>query len=363
MTRSGERHNNFDLARLVAALCVLVSHSFSISGHSGGEPLYAFTDHTLSLGTLAVFVFFIMSGYLITQSWSADPHAARFLLRRLLRILPALYAFLLISTVIIGPICTSLSLREYFSRANVVTYLGQIGVFGIQGGLPGVFEHNPLPLAFNGSLWSIRVEVACYILALICGMCGILRFRLGVTLIAVLLMGAYVYSRYYVEREYWLLNMELHQSLDVVVYFFVGSALFLWGARVRYSPVLSVVIGALVFAVLRGDWLRLALLAVLPYAVLSLALAPTRVTAGIGRYGDYSYGIYIWAFPVQQMVMYCLHGRISLPLFILMSTFLTLMCAFASWYLIERPALRLKPRRLPAERQGQAEAVPEGAAV
>jgi peptidoglycan/LPS O-acetylase OafA/YrhL len=108
--------NNFDFLRIFAALLVILSHSFAISG-SSYEPLLSLSKY-ISLGGLGLAIFFIISGYLITKSWVEHPSAFRFLSSRFLRIIPGLFVVTLLSILVLGPLVTNLSLSEYFAQAN-----------------------------------------------------------------------------------------------------------------------------------------------------------------------------------------------------------------------------------------------------
>jgi len=343
VSEGSHQRNNLDLIRFTAAMAVLFSHSYPISGQPN-EPLVHLT-HSLSLGTLAVYVFFIVSGFLIAQSWARDPNALRFLMRRALRILPGLYAFLLVSTLLIGPFLTELPLSEYFSTVNVAGYLRQLGIFWLQGFLPGVYVHNVFPIYFNGSLWSIRVEVACYLVALALGMVSLFSNKLVVTSVAIMVFALQIYVSRSVTGAYSFLYMDLKPSLDVASYFFTGSALYYWWPSLPKLHGAYALLAVVCILVLGGPHMWLVLHAALPFLIMSIAFHPTRHLSRFGMIGDYSYGIYIYAFPVQQTVMYFLGGRVPFAAFVLISMLGTVACAVLSWHLVEHPLLGLKPSR------------------
>jgi hypothetical protein len=149
--------NNFDLLRLFAALLVLWSHAHTLAGRP--EPLLL---SWATLGPVGVFIFFVISGYLVSISWNADPNIGRFLARRLLRLIPALIVVILLSMFVLGPLVTTLPLADYFSHPHFSLYLLNIVLHPVYS-LPGVFEHMRVPYAVNGSLWSLPVEFLMYL--------------------------------------------------------------------------------------------------------------------------------------------------------------------------------------------------------
>ncbi len=155
------KRNNFDLIRLSAAVLVLFSHSYPLSARTT-EPLQSFTGYD-TFGTLAVEVFFLISGLLITKSWMDTPHAGDFIRKRFLRIFPAFAAVTLLSVFALGPVFTQIPLKEYFSSRLTWSYLGNPFMLPTRYSLPGVFESNPYPAAVNGSIWSLPLEILMYV--------------------------------------------------------------------------------------------------------------------------------------------------------------------------------------------------------
>ncbi len=159
--------NNFDFLRLAAAAAVLVSHQYALGGQP--EPrLLAF-----SWGGLGVLVFFAISGYLVAASWQHDPHAGRFVARRLLRVWPGLAVACLLTALVLGPLVSSLSTGAYLRHPETRHFLKILGLASFDAGLPGVFAGNPLAGSANGSLWTIPVEVRCYLALVVVGVVGL----------------------------------------------------------------------------------------------------------------------------------------------------------------------------------------------
>jgi peptidoglycan/LPS O-acetylase OafA/YrhL len=149
--KSIERANNFDFLRILAALFVIFSRSFPLSGNAF-EPL-GFVTGYLTFGALGVVIFFVISGYLITKSWVEHPSWTRFLWNRSLRIYPGLCAVILLSIFVLGPFVTNLTIVQYFAQSEFLwLYLKNITLISISYYLPGVFIDNPYVGAVNGSL-------------------------------------------------------------------------------------------------------------------------------------------------------------------------------------------------------------------
>ena len=156
------RDNNFNLIRAVAALGVLVTHGFALSiGTGDAEPFRE--SFGITLGTIAVDIFFITSGFLVTSSMLNRKRAMDFIWARVLRIFPALFAMLLITVFVLGPIFTTRSLTSYLMDHSTLTYLTKNSLLftDIAYTLPGVFESNPYKRAVNGSLWTMPFEYIC----------------------------------------------------------------------------------------------------------------------------------------------------------------------------------------------------------
>jgi peptidoglycan/LPS O-acetylase OafA/YrhL len=153
--------NNFDYLRHFAALMVLVSHAFVIYFGVEYEPKY----QGVTAGSLAVCIFFVLSGFLINGATDRNTHT-RFVIARVLRLYPAAIACMLVTVFLIGPIYTSLTLQEYLSSGETYGYLRNSSlVLLFQDSLPGLFLNNPFPASVNGSLWTLPVELRAYILA------------------------------------------------------------------------------------------------------------------------------------------------------------------------------------------------------
>ena len=297
---------NFDLMRLIAAALVVVSHVFPLSG----RPPFTIMG-VEDLGALGVSVFFVISGYLVTASYLRDPKA--YLLNRLLRIEPGLIASLIVTVVVLGFVTTAAA-SNYWPAAAMYVIRNAL-LYPATYHLPGVFEAAPVAGVVNGVLWTLRLEFTFYLVLML------IRARLALILVllavctAVFLVMSVTHPGWADERATRIAYLAARNGM----LFFAGAAMQLWGAR---TPLWLGLGSAAVF-----PWLGPV---ALPTAVLGLA-RPGRLPA------DLSYGIYIYAFPIQQML--ALRGELTL----ITSLALVIPVAALSWFLIEKPALRFKP--------------------
>lgn len=337
--------NNFDGIRLLAALAVLVSHQFAVSGLP--EPVFG---SFISLGSSGVVVFFVISGYLVTRSWLNDPHLLRFGARRLLRIWPGLAAVTCLSALVLGPVVSGLGLRDYLADPLLRDYARNL-VFDLHDRLPLSFQGNAMPTSVNSSLWSIPLEIECYLALAIVGSLGMLRWRLGVlgAVLLVLLPYAVLDPRGETLRARFGWGMAEQTVVEFGLCFAAGACLQLFGVgRAHGAPRHQRVLGATALAVgalagLAGH-LVLAVWLMMPLLVVLVGTSSFPVLRDLGRFGDLSYGVYIFAFPTQQTVAWLLQSRLPWGAELALVLVTTFGLALLSWHLVEKPALRLKPR-------------------
>jgi peptidoglycan/LPS O-acetylase OafA/YrhL len=339
-----DRHNNFDTLRLIAATAVIFSHAFLLAtGRQDGEPLMVLTGGQTILGVVGVFVFFVISGYLVTQSWERAPSLPRFALKRALRIYPGLAACVFVLTFGLGPIVTSLPLAEYLSSYGTYDFLGaNLLLHTDHNSLPDVwFTGRDLGHILDGPLWSLPVEVAMYVMVAVLGTARLLRppvlcALLGVGLLAIVLDASNWRDWDFTGSVLWLL-----------AFFVIGMLLQqLPRERVLDGRIALLALGGLIASVpLHAFILMFPLCG--GYLVIYLALHPTLPAFPAARFGDLSYGLYIYGWPVEQTVLYLRPGATWWELFLIAYP-ATAVVAFLSWHLVEKRALRLKPAPLAA---------------
>lgn len=337
------RSNNFDFIRLAAAMSVLFSHQFALEAMS--EPL-VFQYQTL--GGYAVMVFFAISGYLITASWQADPNIMRFAMRRLLRIWPGLLCAVLLCGIVLGPIVTEVPLRAYFSDPTTLRFFGS-GLFMVSPFLPGVFPNSPLAYIPNGVLWTIPIELRCYGYLAFLGTLGVAARR-WLMLLLLMCVSIWYYGIYGAEAVFKASHTHLFE-VEYATFFFSGSCLYLfreyWLNDVRKLVGLAIAMMACIAAYI-SDHALVAAFVLTPYLVIAFGTSSFPVFRRFGRFGDLSYGVYIYAFPVQQSIIW-LTPNSNFWQHLAMAVPITLVLAWLSWHFVEKIALDLKPRRAQAE--------------
>ncbi|UPG95342.1 acyltransferase family protein [Luteibacter aegosomatissinici] len=336
--RDGE--NNFLLIRLLAATSVLVGHAYALAPlhcETCKEPLKA-AGGPVPINGLGVLVFFTISGFLILRS-ALKHDVASYLRSRLLRVAPALMICALLTAFVLGPAFTSLSLRDYLASSGVYEYLGKIVLYFRHAPfeLPGVvFTATAHGRGVNGSLWTIPLEVRLYVLALVAGVVvRVTRAPALVPVLALILLAACFDMSWIVPNE---------DGYRLAWAFALGSVMY---ATRAWLPMHGGIAGGLLIAwwVCRDQPVGIALfLVATAYATIYAAfLPPLRLPNWVN---DYSYGIYLYGFPLQQVLgalfpglgPYSLMGA-SIPV--------VWLAGAASWYGVEARCLRRKTRRGP----------------
>ncbi|WP_053844338.1 acyltransferase family protein [Paracidovorax avenae] len=334
--------NRFNLLRLAAAVAVLLSH---------GEFLYRLTlpvpfpGHTL--GSLAVYCFFFVSGYLVFQSWEREPALGVFWVKRVARIFPGLVVASAFSVCVVGWAMTRLPATEYWTHPG--TWLNffnnAAGIATVQV-LPGVFESNPFARAVNGSLWSIRYELLMYVLLSAAGVAGGLRRR-WIFPVAALGMAAW----WFLARRMgtgvavpaWLSELFGASEVSALgVLFLLGCSFAAYRVRTQAWMWIAAACGAWIASVATGAGkVQVGVWAMVAAGTFWLAHAGVRRWRwhGFPR-EDFSYGVYIYAFPIQQAITeICLRQGWSLPVCLVLSLVLTFAMAAFSWHCVEKPCI------------------------
>ena len=336
------RDNNFTLLRFSAAMTVLFAHSVAVLGLPP-EREFFFRRLGFSLGEMGLDMLFVTSGFLVTASLVGRQDLIAYLWARILRVYPGMWVMLVVTIFILAPALTTLPLADYFTSPATWEYFRKCATLigGVRYSLPGVFETLPLKHEFNGSLWTMPVEVRMYLyLAAIWVALAVvpalrikaMRFILPLSaaaLLAVLLSGR-------------LTGGPVNGANIRIFMFLYGSSLYMWRDRVPMSPgVLLGLIAALALASFDKTAFFVVYAASLAPLVLHLAYVPGGRIRSFNNWGDYSYGVYIYAFPIQQTLAYLFPGM-SLGEMMAASALASVAVAILSWKLIEERALAMK---------------------
>ncbi|MBB5282049.1 peptidoglycan/LPS O-acetylase OafA/YrhL [Rhabdobacter roseus] len=344
--------NNFDFLRFLGASLVIYGHTYPLSGRGNLDYLQALSQGLFPTAHMGVCLFFVISGYLIAQSLENSPSMANFIWKRSIRIFPGLFVAVFFTVFLLGPLVTNLSFSEYLSTSATYKYFLILKLYPYYpDGLPGVFESDD-PMV-NGSLWTLAYEFTCY-LSLLIAFKVFRSYRKKIVLLLFVLFWSTFFFWYEplssTTGRLPLLNLRVFNLIDFGMYFVAGAVAFYFKDYIAYRGTLAVSmlgfwLGAYFlsqhtsFFPLSGIiWARYL---ALPYLVLYFTFQVSPLNF-FGRFGDYSYGLYIYAFPVQRLVILWLGATTNVSQLVVMSFVCTLPLAWLSWNYIEKPCLRYK---------------------
>jgi peptidoglycan/LPS O-acetylase OafA/YrhL len=340
-------NTGFAWLRMIGALIVVVDHSAPLTDPSR---LTVFpTSWNLSPGYIALMGFFTMSGYQISDSWRQDPSWWRFGAKRVLRLWPPLLFVVLVTALVIGPLVSTLDLPEYFSARGTWGYIvHNAGLYTLQHRLPGVFDNNPWPWSVNGAIWTLPMELTGYLLVLGFGAAGLFHRAPWLTIVLTLtLVGLDRRLEASIGNPGHggsFLQVPIGSMVAFIVAFSIGMVLHAYRNRIPLSPFVAWSLVGLQIAVHSTKAGALTLPFMAGYGALVLAFHWPARLEGYDSWVFGSYGLYVWAFPVQQLLVMAGAGtQWSLTVTALPLTYL---CGWLSWRYIEAPTLSLR-RYLP----------------
>ena len=330
------RHNSLNAVRLAMAIGVIFWHSYPLTGND-----ITFAPLRQLVGEVWVDGFFAISGFLITGAWCSRPDVRHYIVNRLLRILPAFYACLLVTAIVIAPLGVFLhggNWRNLVESSAPLEYIGSnLGVWIFRSDIGGTPQGIPYPGTWNGSLWTLGWEVICYAGILLMGVSGLLR-RISAIPVAFAMAFLVLFTSSFVDMPFLL-----EAGSRFAVMFLAGALILQFQHRIRCSwpgVVLATVIT--VGAMWLPDY-RLAAALPWAYVVLSVGALVKYRPIEMKRW-DVSYGVYIYAFPLQQLLLLAGFSTDHPLLFGMVATVPTLAFAFLSRWAIEIPAMKLKGR-------------------
>jgi peptidoglycan/LPS O-acetylase OafA/YrhL len=310
---------------------------------------YGYHDPLILIGggsQIAMPVFFFLSGLLVAQSLDHSSSNLNFLWKRALRLYPGACLVILISACAIGPLITTLPPGTYFSHPLFFQYLLTCFLVQVYYFLPGVFQHSVLGPSVNASLWSLSLELKLYI-ALVLSTFIQKKSRIPLTATAILILfiiGTFFSSP--TERQLkdiFSTNFVLYPYTELSVYFLIGNLCYYFRSRITIRNYWLPVILVTWWPGFHSPFSDLAGFLLIPALVLFFSASQTKWIHTITPKPDLSYGLYVWAFPTEQLVTNYLHPTNLTIRFLLVLLFTTLV-AFLSWNLVEKPALGLKRR-------------------
>jgi peptidoglycan/LPS O-acetylase OafA/YrhL len=340
--------NNFHFLRFLAASLVIVGHSYPLTGRP--DLIEKLSLGLFPTGHIAVCIFFVISGYCVMQSRLQSTSVYAYLMKRVVRIFPGLLGALIFCIVGVGAFNTTLSLTDYFTTPQTYYFLDNLKLYPpTHRDLPGVFLSNPLSIV-NGSLWTLAYEFTMYVVLVIIVWFFQNRWNTFVALFSVFfVVYCTFFTFFYATRTLPVIHLDVFHSIDFGIYFLLGMLMYVYRNQVPLKGTLALVLfAAWMMTYLVAETGLIPLSAIvwvryfsLSYIVLYLAFLKSPFNS-FGNYGDFSYGIYIYGFPVQQSIIALLGKQTPAYQVTLLAFIIVLPLAWISWNYIEQPAMRLK---------------------
>ncbi len=333
--------NNFDIIRIIFAWLVIVSHSYVLLGNKGCDPLCELTNHYINLSYFGVKGFITISGFLIFKSLERSPNVLDYLWKRVLRIYPGLIVVLLLSVGMAYLIYQPHQPFFKFPKEATEYILNNLTLYHNQWRIHGVFDSNS-NTAINGSLWTMGFEFFFYLVLLL--LFPFRKFKWFITTLLIIAVAGLLYSNLFHIESLKHVNFKLRVDFIVELGFFflIGS---FWAAvewkKIPYRTLLASIAFVssilIIYFKLNPIWLGFSW----PYLVLYIGQGSSRLADWIHHHiEDPSYGIYLYAFPVQQLIIYFVQPSVMFLLW--SSTIISFILGIASWKFIEKKMLRFK---------------------
>lgn len=343
---SRPERNNFDAIRLAMALLVVWSHSFAL--HLGSEQtewVSLALNGAYNAGNLGVMAFFVISGFLITQSWERSRTAHSYFEKRVRRIYPGYLVCTSICAFLIAPLFGA-------TLPNISTTIG-LNLF-LKNSIPDAFTANPVPGAVNGSLWSIPFEFWCYIGVAFGAWLLLKRPRLLIAFCAGLILAKVLQDSTGRKPDSHLVEAVFGSPYvwtKIAPSFLLGMIAYCYRGVLPRSPIILAGLSgtALIACHLNQAIADFLVSPTLAYAVFYVAFSRRIQAHNAAAFGDFSYGTYLYAFPIQQMLQATVGGSLNMAEFIALSSVLALLAGVLSWHAVEKHFL---PRRVPRQRPG-----------
>jgi peptidoglycan/LPS O-acetylase OafA/YrhL len=343
-------YRNFDSLRLIAASSVIFSHSFLIAdGQERNEPFVGLFGHIL--GIYGVYIFFILSGLLVTQSMFSSNSIKSFSLKRFIRIYPGLLICNVLTISLAVAMFYSGSVSQFISESGKST----LEVFALlrdpisYDGLEFYASQSHLGAILNGSLWTIRQEAICYIAVGAFFYLGLLNIRVAILLVCSGLILHYC--------KYWGFNKFSGDLIFVIPSFFSGMIMYFLLKRHQPSEKVALACLGLLGVAAYFRFFDYAFPILAAYVIAYLGTSSRANLGNAARFGDLSYGTYLYGWPIEQLVRFSFGEGVHWWAVFCISFPLALLFAFMSWHLVERPAMTLLGPKA-KEQRARSEAVP-----
>jgi peptidoglycan/LPS O-acetylase OafA/YrhL len=329
------KNNNFDALRLIAALFVFLSHTYDVRNIQQYELLNRLTGNYL-FSTFGLAIFFSMSGFLVCRSLVTSPSIKQYLVNRFLRIWPAYAVNILFCILLIGIPFTTLPVLKYIGHQQTWLFLFKnISLLGSSFYLPGVLNNESI----NGSIWTIPVEVRLYLVLLLVYLAARLRFRQLLLFLLVALWVAQILTP--ADWQHATFKLYVIYSINLGIYFLTGACFYLYKERIPLKLYIWFIlfIGWLAMHIWFRPLVHVTEHPFFVYTIMCVAFSWYKVPF---IKADISYGVYLYATPVQLVMQYTIGESLGFNTFLLLTLLATGGISLLSWRLVEKKALSLK---------------------
>jgi len=327
----------FNFLRIALSLAVIFVHSYQTAYGFGIKSKWLSAGPLGPVVAATLIMFFALSGFLITGSAIRTGNLRTFVSFRLLRLVPALFVEIVLSAFFLGIAFTTMPWQQYFGSRQFYLYFGNI-VGWIHYTLPGVFHDNPVPEIVNRSLWTLHPELECYAIMSILILTSFIKNRRLLTVgwaISVVSLTAI---------DFFTTKLHLQGNFPgpvLVFYFLSGIVGFHWRYRVPSSR--GLFIAACVSAYLLLNLAHTGFICSIPIVYIMMYVGVTVFPKwSIIERGDYSYGMYLYGYPIQQMIVHLLPNYREWWVVFPLAVIVSYAVAALSWHIVEKPALKLK---------------------
>lgn len=325
------RNNNLNLIKLIAALMVIVSHAYGFAtGYIRTDWIHMITNGKGDLGALAVYIFFFYSGLLVATSILKNGNEKRYWKRRIVRIWPSFILVTVSIVFLIAPFITTLPVNEYFTNTETYKYLKNL-IFLNEHNLPGIFVGNVYGRSVNGPIWTIRVEMFCYLICFLFYKLKLLdRRRIPASICAYLLIaGVFGYGA--------IMGVDGTSAVIMpITMFYMGMIYAVYAEKINLSGKISFLASILMIAFWFLKQFYFASIVFLPLILCYVAFGTKRRFDLLGKIGACSYEIYLWGGFVGQLIVYLFGGNMSEYMNMIITIPITIILGYITNYVIEQ---------------------------
>lgn len=293
------KSTNLQFMKFIASILVIFSHSYTVAGEGKADFLSRLSGDQISFGGFAVAIFFFASGFFVTGSLKRSKTGLAYWKKRLFRIYPSFTVVVLATTFVLGPLVTTLPLRQYFLSSETYRYLEYLLLIP-RYRLPGVFENNPIASNVNGSLWTLILEMICYMALFLVFCLKILEKEREKRVLAAVLFA----SAFYIFALKPAFLFQFHGYLRPAFIFAEGMLYCLFADRIKLNGLYGALCMVGIVVLYYVHLADLAMVLLLPYVLAVIFFSRHQLPETLGKPGNYSYGIYLCAFPIQQVLKY-----------------------------------------------------------